>query len=187
MLQCKKRVKKTGVCGSWSISFLYINPLWVIAVQICLHIWQVRLSNGSCEMLFGKMKRKLSPCQFQSLFSKTFLTKGESQVLPFLLLVQFPKNVPLPFLRWQKRHSLVAEIGMPTFIFLVMPFVSLSRVMWISTRFSFQIFYSSLSLPWCYQWGRKASFEPSLFPSRAGHAALESLRSIWDSRGLGPV
>lgn len=77
----------------------YINPFWVIAVQICLHIWQVKLSNGSCKLLFGQMKKKLSPCQFQSLFNKTFLTKGESQVLPFLLLMQFPKKVPLPFLR----------------------------------------------------------------------------------------
>lgn len=72
VLQHKKRDKKTGVYSSWSVSLLYINPLWVIAIQICSHIWQVKLSNGSCEMLFGKNKKDFSLSNSKVYFPKPF-------------------------------------------------------------------------------------------------------------------
>lgn len=165
------------------ISLLGINPLWVIAVQICLHIWQVKLSNCSCKMLFGKMKRNFSPCEFQSLFSKTFLTEGESQVLPSLLLMQVPKKVPLPFFRWQKRHMiLLLRLGCQH-CFSHCAF-SLSEQSDMNLKgFSFQVFYSSLSLLSCYQWGRKASIWALSFPFQhrpcCFRATLFCLRQSW--------
>lgn len=97
LLQCKDSDRKTGVSSSLSLSLLYVYALWTM-VQICSCIWQLKVSTGSCEMLVIQHTWKnLSPCHFQNLFSKTFVTEGGSQVLPSFVSIHL--KVPLPLLK----------------------------------------------------------------------------------------
>jgi len=56
ILQRKERDRKTSVSSSLSASLLHGYALWVIVVQICSHIWPVKLFAGSYEMLIIQQK-----------------------------------------------------------------------------------------------------------------------------------
>lgn len=69
-----------------------------------------------------------------------------------------------------------------------MPFLSLSRVIWISRGSLSKYFIPHSHFHHAINEVGKPAFEPCLFPSNTDHAALELPCSVWDSHGVeGPV
>lgn len=66
-------------------------------------------------------------------------------------------------------------------VILVVPFVGLRRVIWISVGFSFQRFLSLTFLPWSHRWGRTATIWALFLPTSTDRTALEPPCSNWVS------
>lgn len=67
-----RRDREMGVSSSLLVSLLCTYALWVLVIQISSHLWPLKLSAGSWEMLIIQQKRKRS---FPTANSKIYFPK----------------------------------------------------------------------------------------------------------------